>query len=107
MPDFIKGWGNADYAEHHEDREIIRGRIGWWNKESFKRFSKRFKELGIDQQWQIAGDISDPTKVGPRFQVVAAFFKRFRQLCVGGDYTHSATCQRLGYVGNVSAGRGD
>ncbi|MDP1591757.1 MAG: hypothetical protein Q8M07_28625 [Prosthecobacter sp.] len=33
-----------------------------------------------------------------------AFFKRFRQLCLGGYYTHSQTWKSLGYVGNISVG---
>lgn len=104
VPDFINEWISADYPEHHEDREIIRGGLGWLNTESFKRFAQRFDDLGVEQQSQIADDICDPAKAREEFKVGAAFFKRFRQLCLGGYYTHSATWKSLGYVGNISVG---
>lgn len=102
--DFINEWISADYPEHHEDCEIIRGGLGWLNTESFKRFGKRFEALSIEQQSQIADDICDPAKARPEFTIGAAFFKKFRQLCLGGYYTHSATWKSLGYVGNISVG---
>lgn len=104
VPDFINEWISADYPEHHEDREIIRGGFGWLNTESFKRFGKRFEELSVEQQSQIADDICDSAKARPEFKVGAAFFKDFRQLCLGGYYTHSATWKSLGYIGNISVG---
>ncbi|MDZ4403524.1 gluconate 2-dehydrogenase subunit 3 family protein [Prosthecobacter sp.] len=104
VPDFINEWVSADYPEHHEDREIIRGGLGWLNTESFKRFAKRFEELDVAQQSQIADDICDPAKARSEFKVGSSFFKRFRQLCLGGYYTHSQTWKSLGYVGNISVG---
>lgn len=104
VPDFINEWISADYELHHEDREVIRGGLGWLSTESFKRFEKRFEELNIEQQSQIADDICDAAKAPPAFKVGAAFFKRFRQLCLGGYYTHSSTWKSLGYVGNISVG---
>lgn len=104
VPDFINEWVSADYELHHEDREVIRGGLGWLGTESFKRFEKRFEELSIEQQSQIADDICDPAKARPEFKVGATFFKRFRQLTLGGYYTHSATWKSLGYVGNISIG---
>ncbi len=104
VPDFINEWVSADYPAHQEDREVIRGGLGWLNTESFKRFSKRFEELGVDQQSQIANDICDAAKAKPEHQVGAVFFMRFRQLCVGGYYSHSQTWKSLGYVGNISVG---
>ncbi len=104
VPDFINEWVSADYPAHHEDREVIRGGLGWLNTESFKRFEKRFEELGEAEQSKIADDICDAAKALPQFQVGAAFFKRFRQLTLGGYYTHSKTWKSLGYVGNISVG---
>lgn len=104
VPDFINEWVSADYPQHHEDREVIRGGLGWLNTESFKRFAKRFEELNINQQSQIADDICDPAKARLEHHIGAAFFKRFRQLCLGGYYTHSQTWKSLGYVGNISVG---
>lgn len=102
--DFINEWISADYPEHHADREVIRGGLGWLSTESFKRFGKRFEELSVEQQSQIADDICDPGKARPEFKVGAAFFKDFRQLCLGGYYTHSQTWKSLGYIGNISVG---
>jgi len=104
VPEFINEWVSADYPAHQEDRETIRGGLGWLNTESFKRFSRRFEELGVEQQAQIADDICGAAKVRPEHHVGAAFFKRFRQLCVGGYYSHSQTWKSLGYVGNISIG---
>jgi hypothetical protein len=104
VPDFINEWISADYPEHQEDRETIRGGLGWLSTESFKRFAKRFEELDGVQQSQIADDICDSTKAKPEHHVGAVFFKRFRQLCVGGYYSHSQTWKSLGYIGNISVG---
>ncbi|MDI1314913.1 gluconate 2-dehydrogenase subunit 3 family protein [Prosthecobacter sp.] len=104
VPDFINEWVSADYPAHQEDRETIRGGLGWLNTESFKRFSGRFEELGVDQQSAIADDICGAAQVKPEHHVGAVFFKRFRQLCVGGYYSHSKTWKSLGYVGNISLG---
>lgn len=104
VPDFINEWVSAEYPAHQEDRETIRGGLGWLNTESFKRFEKRFEELSEAQQAQIADDICGAGEVRPEHRVGAAFFKRFRQLCVGGYYSHSQTWKSLGYVGNVTIG---
>lgn len=104
VPDFINEWVSAEYPAHQEDRETIRGGLGWLNTESFKRFEKRFEELGVDQQAQIADDICGAGEVRPENRVGAAFFKRFRQLCLSGYYSHSQTWKSLGYVGNISIG---
>jgi hypothetical protein len=74
--------------------------LGWLNTESFRRFEKRFDELGLEQQSQIIDDICDPaTSVSP---TGTKFFVQFRQLALSGYYTHSATWKHLGYVGNVT-----
>ncbi|WP_395746915.1 gluconate 2-dehydrogenase subunit 3 family protein [Prosthecobacter sp.] len=104
VPDFINEWVSADYPAHQEDRETIRGGLGWLNTESFKRFSKRFEDLAEPQQCQIADDICDTEKARPEHHIGAVFFRRFRQLCLSGFYTHSQTWKSLGYVGNISVG---
>ncbi len=104
VPDFINEWISADYPENQEDRETIRGGLGWLSTESFKRLTKRFEELDNTQQSQIADDICDPAKTKPEYHIGATFFKRFRQLCVGGYYSHSQTWKSLGYIGNISVG---
>ncbi len=102
VPDFINEWISAPYDEHHDDSETIRGGLGWLNTESFRRFQKGFADLAGAQQIQIVDDICDGSKAKPQHQTGARFFKRFRQLCLGGYYTHSATWKHLGYIGNVT-----
>lgn len=104
VPDFINEWVSAEYPAHQEDRETIRGGLSWLNTESFKRFEKGFEALAEAQQTQIVDDICGAAEVKPEHRVGAAFFKRFRQLCVGGYYSHSQTWKSLGYVGNMSIG---
>jgi hypothetical protein len=104
VPDFINEWVSADYPAHQEDRETLRGGLGWLNTESFKRFSKRFEELGVAQQSQIADDICGAAAIKAEHHVGAVFFRRFRQLCLSGYYSHSQTWKSLGYVGNISLG---
>ena len=104
VPDFINEWISAPYDENREDRETVRGGIGWLNTESFRRHGKRFDELANDEQLKILDDICDHDKAKPEHETGARFFKQFRQLCLGGYYTHSATWKHLGYVGNVTMG---
>lgn len=104
VPDFINEWVSADYPDNHSDRELLRGGLGWLSTESFKRFGARFEELAEPQQCQILDDICDPAKARPELKVGVVFFKRFRQLALGGYYTHSSTWKSLGYVGNISVG---
>jgi hypothetical protein len=104
VPEFINEWCSAPYEEHREDGQVIRGGLAWLNTESFRRFEKRFDELTAPQQSQIADDICDNDRAKPEHAIGARFFPVFRQLCLGGYYTHSATWKHLGYIGNVSLG---
>jgi hypothetical protein len=102
VPEFINEWCSAPYEDHREDGQIIRGGLAWLNTESFNRHEKRFDELTTAQQTKILDDICDEAEAKPEHRTGARFFKEFRQLCVGGYYTHSATWKHLGYVGNIS-----
>jgi hypothetical protein len=102
VPDFINEWISAPYEEQHQACETIRGGLGWLNSESFRRFKKGFTDLVHTQRIQIVDDICDESKVKPGLRTGARFFKKFRQLCLGGYYTHSATWKHLGYIGNVT-----
>ena len=104
VPEFINEWCSAPYDANREAGETIRGGLAWLNTESFRRFEKRFDELSAAQQTQIVDDICNDEKAAPEHKTGARFFKKFRQLCLGGYYTHSATWKHLGYVGNVSIG---
>jgi len=101
VPDFINEWCSAPYPDNRDDGETIRGGLAWLNTESFRRFEKRFDELAVAEQSQIVDDICDDAKAQPEHKIGARFFKKFRQLSLGGYYTHSATWRHLGYVGNL------
>ncbi|MDZ4288732.1 MAG: gluconate 2-dehydrogenase subunit 3 family protein [Prosthecobacter sp.] len=103
VPDFINEWISAPYDDQRESREVIRGGIAWLNTESFRRHGKGVTELSVGQQTELLDDIAaQPVKTEHR--IGGLFFKEFRQLCLGGYYTHSATWKHLGYIGNVSIG---
>jgi hypothetical protein len=104
VPEFINEWISAPYETQREDAELVRGGLAWLNTESFRRHEKRFEELVLEEQSSLADDICDVAKVRPEHRIGADFFARFRQLCLGGYYTHSSTWQQLGYVGNISIG---
>jgi Gluconate 2-dehydrogenase subunit 3 len=104
VPDFINEWISAPYDENQEDRETVRGGIGWLNTESFHRHSARFDELTADQRNQLLDDLCDAGQAKPEHTTGALFFQKFRQLCLGGYYTHSSTWKHLGYVGNITIG---
>ncbi len=100
--DFINEWVSAPYPKHYEDRETVRGGLAWLNTESFRRFEKRFDEVTIAEQSQIADDICSSSKVKPEHKVGAIFFSKFRSLTLSGYYTHSSNWKQLGYLGNVT-----
>ena len=104
VPEFINEWISAPYETQREDGEVVRGGLAWLNTESFRRHEKRFDELTLDQQGDIVDDICDLAKAKPDHRIGAAFFAKFRQLCLGGYYTYSSTWKQLGYVGNISLG---
>lgn len=104
VPDFINEWVSAPYEKQRSDGEVIRGGLAWLNTESFKRHGLSFSELNLSQQSGILDDICEASKAKPEHRVGVVFFKEFRQLCLGGYYTHSATWKHLGYVGNISLG---
>jgi hypothetical protein len=101
VPDFINEWCSAPYPDNVEDREVIRGGLAWLNTEAFRRHEKRFDELTSAEQTLIVDGICDEAKAEPSLKTGARFFKRFRQLVLGGYYTHSSTWKYLGYAGNV------
>src|SRR4051812_22419277 len=102
VPDFINEWCSAPYEDNREDGQIVRGGLAWLNTQSFGRFEQRFDEASTPHQASLVDDICDENKATPEHRFGATFFQLFRQLCLGGYYTHSATWKHLGYVGNVS-----
>ena len=102
IPEFINEWVSAPYDEQREDGEIVRGGLAWLSTQSFKRFGRGFDEAGGEQQTELLDSIADASKAMTEDAVGVAFFKKFRQLVVGGYYSHSATWKHLGYTGNIT-----
>ncbi len=102
IPEFINEWISAPYDEQREDGEVVRGGLAWLSTQSFKSFGKAFDEATTGQQTELLDSIADASKAKPEDAIGVAFFKKFRQLVVGGYYSHSATWKHLGYTGNVT-----
>lgn len=104
VPEFIDEWISAPYDANRESCEVIRGGLAWVNTESFRRHGSTFVSLTAAQQTSLLDDIADPAKAAAEYRVGTVFFREFRQLCLGGYYTHSSTWKHLGYVGNITLG---
>lgn len=104
VPAFINEWVSAPYEKQREDGEVIRGGLSWLNTECFKRHGKAFEDLTEAEQSGVVDDICGAEKPKAAYKAGTVFFKAFRQLCLGGYYTHSSTWKHLGYVGNISVG---
>ncbi len=101
VPDFLNEWVGVPYKDTIEDFETIRGGLAWLHTRSDSLHGKRYDDLTVDQQTAILDSICDPTKTAPGLAPGARFFKRLRNLTVGGHYSHPKTWKSLGYVGNV------
>ena len=91
VPAFIDEWISAPYPDQKEHCETLRGGLAALNTAAFKAHGSSFAALTPQQQTTLLDT-----------QLETPFFVLFRQLCLGGYYTHSATWQQLGYVGNVA-----
>ncbi|WP_457353350.1 gluconate 2-dehydrogenase subunit 3 family protein [Roseateles sp. P5_D6] len=98
---FIDEWISAPYPDQVKDKDVIVAGLGWLDAESRLRFGKRFAELDVTAQSQIADDICWVQKAKPERAAAARFFKRFRDLTAGGFYTTPEGSKDLGFVGNV------
>lgn len=100
VPDFIDEWVSAPYEAQIADRDIVRPGLAWMDKESAARFAgKRFHELEAGQQTAFLDDIG--TKGSAAHKAGYNFFKKFRELAVGGYYSTREGWAAIGYVGNV------
>lgn len=104
VPEFIDEWISAPYDANRESSETIRGGLAWLNTESFRRHGSTFVSLAAEQQTALLDDLADPANADAEHRVGTVFFREFRQLCLGGYYTHSSTWKHLGYVGNITLG---
>ena len=98
---FIDEWISAPYPDHAKDKDVIVGGLRWLDIDSALRFRKRFPDLDVAQQSQIADLICSVDKAGPELAHAARFFARFRDLTAGGFYTTPEGFKDLGFVGNT------
>ncbi len=99
---FIDEWISAPYPNQAKDKPLILEGLAWLEAESAKRFGgKRFDQLDVAQQSQIADDICWTESARPEFATAARFFKRFRDLTAGGFYTTPDGMKDVGFVGNI------
>ena len=99
--DFIDEWISAPYPEQHADRKQVLEGLDWLDRESGKRFGRKFTELAAEQQGRICDDICDSASAKPEYKVAAQFFSKFRNLTAGGFYTTPQGWKDLQYIGNV------
>jgi hypothetical protein len=94
VPAFVDEWVSAPYPEQQRDRTIV--------LEGLKRLDHaaggRFADLPDDRAGAILDRICDPkTAADPED---AAFFRRFKSICMLGFYTTPEGWADLGYVGD-------
>jgi hypothetical protein len=99
--DFLDEWISAPYERPLQDRKMILDGFKWLDRESAKRFSWPFAQLGEARQKAICDDICYVANAKPRFLEAAKFFARYRDLTAGGFYTTPAGRKDLQYVGNM------
>ncbi len=99
---FIDEWVSAPYPAQVKDKPVIVNGLAWLEAESRRRFAgRRFDQLSVEQQSQIADDICWAEKAKPEFAEAARFFARFRDLTAGGFYSTPEGTRDIGFVGNV------
>src|SRR5262249_11292534 len=101
VPDFIDEWISAPYPAQRQDRNLILEGLAWLDKESAKRFSKRFADLADADQRRICDDIGYEPKATPALKQPAQFFAKMRDLTAGAFYTTPEGMKDLQYLGNV------
>lgn len=101
VAEFLSEWIGAPYDQNLADGEIIRGGISWIDTRSVKLHGNPFAKLTAAQQTSILDSICGSAEISPDLAYGNAFFRKLRNLTLGGYYSHSATWKSLGYVGNV------
>jgi len=102
VPDFIDEWISAPYPTQQEDRKIVLDGLQWLDKESRKRFQKRFAESAEAEKRQICDAICRGPQVSRAMKPGAIFFSKMRDLTAGAFYTTQEGMNDLRYVGNVA-----
>ena len=101
VAEFLSEWIGAPYDQNIADGEIIRGGISWIDTHSVKLHGSPFIKLTKEQQLAIIDSICGSAEITPDLAYGHAFFRKLRNLTLGGYYSHSSTWKSLGYVGNV------
>ncbi len=104
---FIDEWISSPYPAQAGDRKLLLEGLDWIESEARRRHGAGFSALTVAQQEAICDAICDPQKAESAYRPWVPFFKRFRDLTVGGYYTTPEGMRALGYVGNVPMGRYD
>jgi len=97
---YINEWASRPGGENSLIR--IRGGVLWIDRESQKRFGKRFHEVTDAQRTQICDDICYVPKAKPGFTFAAQFFDTVRDQTSTAFYTTPEGWKDLGYIGNVA-----
>ena len=101
VPEFLNEWVSAPYPEQQADRPLLLEGLEWINNEARKLFGSGFAELQADQKQHVCEFFADPEKARDVGAQAARFFRRIRDLAVGGYYTTPQGMKVAGYVGNV------
>jgi len=107
VPDFVDEWISAPYPVQQADRKTILKGLAWLDRESKKRFGKRFAGIADAQRVQICDDICYLPRARTSFQEAARFFARFRSIAVGAFYSTPEGMRDIQYVGNVPLAKFD
>lgn len=100
--EFVDEWISSPYESQANDRKEVLEGLAWINRESQKRFSKKFAELNNEQQSAIADDICFFGKSKAELKQGEYFFAKFRNLISGAFYATEQGWKDIGYVGNVA-----
>lgn len=101
VPDFVDEWISAPYPEQVGDRPVILDGLNWLEAEARRRHGATLTALASADRLAMFRALtrtpSDPALAAPQ-----AFFRRLRQLIIGGYYTTKPGFKDIGYIGNVA-----
>ncbi len=101
VAEFLSEWIGAPYDRNIADGEIIRGGISWIDTHSMKLHGTPYVKLTAEKQTDIIDSICGSSEITPELAYGHTFFRKLRNLTLGGYYSHSSTWKSLGYVGNI------
>lgn len=107
--DYIDEWVSAPYDGQRRDLVLVRGGLGWLDREAASRFGEgqRFRDLGEAQQTAICDDICWLRRAATEHRMAARFFAKVRDLTATAFYTSAEGMADIGYVGNTALARWD